>query len=77
MCSKESQRNEPPMIMLISQCSPWFLLTGVVSVLAMKHHNQKQAGEEKVYLAYMSALLFITEGKQDRNSNRAGTRGRR
>lgn len=26
-------------------------------------------GEERVYLAYTSALLFITEGSQDRTSN--------
>ena len=35
--------------------------------------TKKQVGEERVYLAYTSALLFITEGSQDRNSNRAGT----
>ena len=35
--------------------------------------TKKQVGEEKVYLAYTSTLLFITEGSQDRNSNRAGT----
>jgi hypothetical protein len=32
-----------------------------------------QVGEERVYLAYTSTLLFITKGSQDRNSNRAGT----
>ena len=35
--------------------------------------TKKQVGEERVYVAYTSALLFITEGSQDRNSNRAGT----
>ena len=39
----------------------------------MKHHGQKQVGEEKLYLAYTSTLLFIIEGSQDKNSNRAGT----
>ena len=33
--------------------------------------TKRQAGEERVYLAYTSALLFITKGSQDRNSNRA------
>ena len=33
----------------------------------MKHHDQKQVGEERVYLAYASTLEFITEGSQDRN----------
>ena len=32
-----------------------------------------QIGEERVHLAYISTLLFIIEGSQDRNSNRAGT----
>ena len=39
----------------------------------MKHHDQKQIGEEKVYLAYTSTSLFIIKGSQDRNSSRAGT----
>jgi hypothetical protein len=34
--------------------------------------TKKQVGEEKVYLAYTSISLFITEGSQDRNSSRAG-----
>ena len=33
----------------------------------MKHHDQKQHGEERVYLAYASTSLFIIEGSQDRN----------
>jgi hypothetical protein len=39
----------------------------------MKLHSQKKLEEERMYLAYISILLFITEGNQDRNSNRAGT----
>jgi hypothetical protein len=35
--------------------------------------TKKQVGEERVYLAYTSTLLFITKGSQDRNSHRAGT----
>ena len=33
-----------------------------------------QVGEERVYLAYTSTLLFITKGSQDWNSNRSGSR---
>ena len=44
-----------------------------VSVAATKHHDQRGVWEERVNLAYASALLFITEGSQDRNSNRAGS----
>ena len=29
--------------------------------------TKKQVGEEKVYSAYTSSLLFITKGSQDRN----------
>ena len=44
-----------------------------VSTASVKHYDQNQVGEERVYLAYMSTLLFITRGRQDRNSNRART----
>ena len=44
----------------------------LVSVAATKHRNQKQAGEERVYSAHTSNLLFTTGGSQDRNSHRAG-----
>jgi hypothetical protein len=37
-------------------------------IVAMrKHHDQKQDGEERIYFAYISTSLFITEGSQDRN----------
>jgi hypothetical protein len=36
--------------------------------------TKKQVGEERVYSAYNSTLLFITKGSQDRNSHRAGSR---
>jgi hypothetical protein len=35
--------------------------------------SKKQIGEERVYSAYISTLLFITKGSQDRSSHRAGT----
>ena len=34
---------------------------------------EKQVGEERVYSAYTSTLLFITKGSQDWNSSRSGT----
>ena len=44
-----------------------------ISTKIMKHHDQNQVVEERVYLAYTSTALFITEGSQNRNSNMAGT----
>jgi hypothetical protein len=36
--------------------------------------TKRQVGEERVYSAYTSILLFITKGSQDWNSSRAGSR---
>jgi hypothetical protein len=33
----------------------------------MKHHDQSQFGEQRVYLAYTSTLLFIIKENQGRN----------
>jgi hypothetical protein len=44
-----------------------------VSIAVIKHPNQKQVGEERVNLAYTSMWQPISEGSQDRSSNRAGT----
>jgi hypothetical protein len=35
--------------------------------------TKKQVGEERVYSAYTSTLLFIIRGSQDWNSSRTGT----
>jgi hypothetical protein len=35
--------------------------------------TKKQAGEERVYSAYTSTVVFITKGSQGRNTSRAGT----
>ena len=43
-----------------------------VSIAVTKHH---EVGEERVYSAYTSTLLFITKGSQDRNSNKQGPGG--
>lgn len=40
-----------------------------VTIIMMKHHEQKQAPEEMVYLVHLSVI----EGGQDRNSSRAST----
>jgi hypothetical protein len=56
--------------------SPLFSIACVlvrVTSAMMKHHYQKQAEEERVYLAYTSISLFITEESQDRSSNMAGS----
>lgn len=34
--------------------------------------TKSMLGEERVYFAYISTLLFIIKGSQERNSNRAG-----
>jgi hypothetical protein len=39
-----------------------------VTIAMIKYHDQKQVGEERVYLAYTS----IAEGIQGRNLNRTG-----
>jgi hypothetical protein len=36
--------------------------------------TKKQVGEERVYSAYTSTLLFITKGSQDWNSSRSESR---
>jgi hypothetical protein len=36
----------------------------------------KKFGEERVYLVYISTLLFIMKGSQDRNSSKAEPGGR-
>jgi hypothetical protein len=35
--------------------------------------TKKQVGEEGIYSAYTSTLLFITKGSQDKNSHREET----
>ena len=56
---------------------PIFLVYGIVlvrvSIAAMKHYDLKVIGKERIYVAHTSTSLFIIEGSQDRNSNRAGT----
>jgi hypothetical protein len=43
----------------------WFLL------LLQNTMTKKQVGEERVYLAYTFIELFISEGSQNRDSDRA------
>jgi hypothetical protein len=49
----------------------WCLSQGFYSCTNIM--TKKQVGEERVYSAYTSTLLFITKGSQGRNSHRAGT----
>jgi uncharacterized protein Veg len=44
-----------------------------ISMAMMKHHGQKELGEEWVYLPDTSTSLFIIKGNQDRNLKRAET----
>jgi hypothetical protein len=46
-----------------------------VSIPAQNIMTKKQVGEERVYSAYTSILLFITKGSQDWNSSKSGSRG--
>ena len=46
-----------------------------VLIAALKHHEQKASWGERIYLTYILTSLFIIEGSQDRNLNRAGTWG--
>jgi hypothetical protein len=45
-----------------------------VSIPAQNIMTKKQFGEERVYSAYTSTLLFITKGSQDWNLSRSGSR---
>jgi hypothetical protein len=45
-----------------------------ISIPAQNILTKKQAGDERVYSAYTSTLLFITQGGQDWNSSRSGSR---
>ena len=60
---------EAHLVPLVPRITSWHLIIVLfrVSIAAMKHHNQKASWEKRVYLAYASVLLVITEG------NRAGT----
>ena len=41
------------------------------SMAVIKHHDKKQLGEERIYLAYPSTSLFIIRRSQDRTLNKA------
>jgi hypothetical protein len=55
----------------------WFLLIWCLSQGFYSCTNimtKKQFGEERIYSAYNSTLLFITKGSQDWNSSTSGSR---
>jgi hypothetical protein len=41
-----------------------------VTIAVIIHHDHKQVKQERIFLAYASTSLFITEGSQDKNSKR-------
>jgi hypothetical protein len=45
-----------------------------VSIHGQNIMTKKQVGEERIYSAYISILLFITEGSQDWNPSRSESR---
>jgi hypothetical protein len=45
-----------------------------VSIPAKNIMTKKQVGEEMIYSAYISTLLFISKGRQDENLSRSGSR---
>jgi hypothetical protein len=57
---------------LVLKSYDWCLSQGFYSCTNIM--TKKQVGEERVYLAYTSILLFITKGSQDWNSSRSGSR---
>jgi len=65
--------NNPPASFLNPHLLACFTMLLWVTITVMKHHDQKQIGEERVCLVYTSILPSITEGSQDRNPNKAGT----
>ena len=44
-----------------------------VTIAAIKHHDQKQVGVERVHLAFSSTALYVIKVNQARDSNRVGT----
>jgi hypothetical protein len=44
-----------------------------VTIAVMRHQDQKQLEEERVYWIYISMSLFVVAGSQDRESNMAET----
>ena len=63
-------------VLALSRLASYLWLTGYLSQSSYfcTIMTKKQVGEERVYSAYTSTLLFITKGSQDRNSSRSGSR---
>ena len=57
-------------VLVLCVCVPKLLFL----YLCLNIMTKKQVGEERVYSAYTSTLLFITKGSQDWNSSRSGSR---
>ena len=52
------------------------LILAKVSVAAIKHHDQKQVVEERIYSAYTCTFLLITKGLRIGSQARQEPRGR-
>jgi hypothetical protein len=52
--------------------SRWHCVLDGVCIPVQSIMTKKQVGKERVYSAYTSTLLFITEESQDWNSHRTG-----
>jgi hypothetical protein len=55
-------------------CCCYSIVLVRVSIPAQNIKTKKQVGEERVYSAYTSTLVFIIKGSQDWNSSRSGSR---
>jgi hypothetical protein len=44
-----------------------------ITVAILKHHDQNQLGDERVYFTHRSIEQFIIKISEGRTSNRAGT----
>jgi hypothetical protein len=52
----------------------WYQLVSVrVTIAVIKHHEQKQVEEERVYATHSSIQQFIIKSSEGRSSSRAGT----
>jgi hypothetical protein len=65
-------RNQAADVQWHFQCHPGCLSQGFYPCTNIM--TKKQVGEERVYSAYTSMLLFFTKGSQDWNSSRSGSR---
>lgn len=54
----------------------FYVVLAKASLAAMKHHEQKTIGEGRVYLTFISTLVFITEESRSRTQTGQKLEGR-